>query len=189
MGKKEEREIYDCSDRRSNISFVCDYPGKTNPECTGLSDTDGTCRSCDQPFYKRKTDFMGEMYTIACSGDAVYLGKDLPDEYASSEDTYSLKGTLAKAKANAAQGLGTMIEIATEGEHTPNRKEKNNIDAASGWYKYTTRFALPVYGQDGDVERYNVFRGFMIIRHDQDGMSIGISKIITSNPRQLEERQ
>lgn len=114
-------------------------------------------------------DYVGEMYKIACSEDVVYLGKDLPDEYASSEDTYSLKGTLAKAKANAAQGLSAMIEIATDGEHTPNRKEKHNIDAANGWYKYATRFALPVYGQDGEIERYNIFRGFMIIRHDQNG--------------------
>ena len=109
-----------------------------------------------------------------------------PDEYTGSEDTYSLKGTLAKAKANAAQGLGAMIEIATDGEHTPNRKEKHNIDAANGWYKYTTRFALPVYGQDGNIERYNVFRGFMIIRYDQDGKKylydvIKIKKE-TSNP-------
>lgn len=114
-------------------------------------------------------EFVGEMYTIVSSGDIVYLGKDLPDEYTGSKDTYSLRGTLAKAKANAAQGLGTMIEIATDGEHTLNLKEKHRIDAANGWYKYTTRFALPVYGEDGSVERYNVFRGFVIIRHDQDG--------------------
>ncbi len=48
-------------------------------------------------------------------------------------------------------------------------KSLKQIDAANGWYKYTTRFALPVYGQDGNIERYNVFRGFMIIRYDQDG--------------------
>lgn len=93
---------------------------------------------------------------------------------------------MAKAKANAAQGLGAMIEIATDGEHTSNRKEKHNIDAANGWYKYTTRFALPVYGQDGNIERYNVFRGFMIIRYDRDGKKylydvIKIKKE-TSNP-------
>ena len=131
-------------------------------------------------------DFVGEMYTIACSEDTVYLGKDLPDEYSSSDDTYSLKGASAKAKANAAQGLGAMIEIATNGEHTPNKKEKHNIDAANGWYKYTTRFALPVYGINGNIERYNVFRGFMIIRHDKNGKKylydvIKIKKE-TSNP-------
>lgn len=131
-------------------------------------------------------EFVGENYTIASSGDAVYLGKDLPDEYTGSKDTYRLRGALAKAKANAAQGLGEMIECATDGEHTSNRKEKHYIDAANGWYKYTTRFALPAYGKDGDVERYNVFRAFLIIRHDQDGKKylydvIKIKKE-TSNP-------
>jgi len=131
-------------------------------------------------------EYIGKMYTIACKEDVVYIGKDLPDEYTGSEDTYSLKGTVAKAKANAAQGLGKMLEIAIDGEHTDNYKKKHAIDAANGWYKYITRFALPVYGQDGEVERYNVFRGFMIVRHDLDGKKylydvIRIKKE-TSNP-------
>ena len=57
-------------------------------------------------------DYVGEMYTIACTEDVVYLGKDLPDEYTGSEDTYSLKGTLAKAKANAIKGYE--IELAND---------------------------------------------------------------------------
>ena len=93
---------------------------------------------------------------------------------------------MAKAKANASQGLGKMLEIAVDGEHTDNKKDKHAIDAANGWYRYTTRFALPVYGQDGKVERYNVFQGYMIIRHDKDGKKylydvIKIKKE-TSNP-------
>ena len=47
---------------------------------------------------------------------------DLPDEYAHSEYTSTLRGTNAKAKANAAQGLGEMLEIAFNGEVTPNKK-------------------------------------------------------------------
>ena len=42
----------------------------------------------------------------------VYIGKDLPDEYAHSKYTKILKGTNAKAKANATQGLPEIIEIA-----------------------------------------------------------------------------
>ncbi len=41
-------------------------------------------------------------------------------------------------------------------------------DAKHGWYKYESRFALPVFGEDGEVERYNVFRAAMIIRHGDD---------------------
>lgn len=116
----------------------------------------------------------------------MYIGKDLPDEYTGSEYTYSLKGTAAKAKANAAQGLGEMLEIAADGSFTPNRKTKHTVDAANGWYRYESRFALPVYKEDGELDRYNVFRVYMIIRHDLDGKKylydvINVKKE-TSNP-------
>ncbi len=132
------------------------------------------------------TEYVGEMYTIAESGEVVYIGKDLPDEYTGSEYTYSLKGTVAKAKANASQGLGSMLEIATDGSFTPNRKEKHTIDAANGWYRYESRFALPIFGDNGEVDRYNVFHVYMIIRHDLNGKKylydvINIKKE-TSNP-------
>ena len=41
--------------------------------------------------------------------------------------------------------------------------------AGNGWYRYESRFALPVYGDSGEVDRYNVFHVYMIIRHDQNG--------------------
>ena len=112
---------------------------------------------------------VGEFYTIASTKDIVYFGKDLPDEYSNSEYTVSLKGGNAKAKANAAQGLGKMLEIAANGSVTPNRKQKHAIDAANGWYRFESRFALPVYSEKGEVERYNVFHVYMIVRHDLDG--------------------
>lgn len=31
------------------------------------------------------------------------------------------------------------------------------------------RFALPVYGAEGELERYNVFHASMLIRHSNDG--------------------
>ena len=41
--------------------------------------------------------------------------------------------------------------------------------AKYGWYRYTSRFALPVYKENGEVEGYNVFKVIMVIRHAQDG--------------------
>ncbi len=129
---------------------------------------------------------IGEFYKIAETNDVVYFGKDLPDEYAHSDYTNSLRGAYAKAKANAAQGLGEMLEIAINGKYTENMKNKHLIDAAKGWYRFESRFALPVYGDDGEVERYNVFHVYLIIRHDQNGKKylydlINIKKE-TSNP-------
>ncbi len=62
-----------------------------------------------------------------------------------------------------------MIEIATDGIFEENRKSKHGREAKNGWYRYDTRFALPVYGEDGNVERYNIFRGRLLIRHASNG--------------------
>ena len=108
--------------------------------------------------------YVGEFYEIADTKEIIYIGTDLPDEYANSNYTHRLKGTSAKAKANAAQGIPEMIEIATEKLYEENKKEKHSKDAKYGWYKYESKFALPVYDRSGNVERYNVFDALMVIR-------------------------
>ena len=80
-----------------------------------------------------------------------------------------IKGTIAKAKANAAQAIPEMIEIATAKTHEDNRKNKHSRQAKNGWYRYDTRFALPVYDENGDIERYNVFSARLLIRHASSG--------------------
>ena len=113
--------------------------------------------------------YVGEFYTIAETDEIVYIGTDLPDEYSHSEYTRILKGGNEKAKANAAQGIPELISIATNKEFSENTKKKHKKDALYGWYKYEARFALPVFGSDGEVERYNVFHAAMIFRHSKDG--------------------
>ena len=46
-------------------------------------------------------------------------------------------------------------------------KHKNK--AKFGWYRYDTRIALPVYNDVGELERYNIFKLRMLVRHDADG--------------------
>ena len=60
--------------------------------------------------------YVGEFYTIASTGDVVYVGSDLPCEYSGSLYTKKLNGTVAKAKANATQGIPELLEIAV-GKH------------------------------------------------------------------------
>ncbi len=112
--------------------------------------------------------YVGEFYKIADTKEIIYIGSDLPDEYSNSNYTHCLKGASAKAKANAAQGLPEMIEIATGKQFEENRKEKHSKDAQYGWYRYESRFALPVFSENGDVERYNVFHVLMLMRHAKD---------------------
>ena len=113
--------------------------------------------------------FVGESYVIEDTKDMIYIGTDFPDEYAHSGYTTSLKGANAKAKANAAQGVPELIEIATGKEYRENTKTKHGKDAKFGWYRYTSRFALPVYKESGEVEGYNVFKVIMVVRHAKDG--------------------
>ena len=41
-------------------------------------------------------------------------------------------------------------------------------NAKYGWYRYASRFALPVYNETGEIERYNVFHASLIVRHSED---------------------
>lgn len=113
--------------------------------------------------------YVDEFYTIAEDNEKVYIGKDLPDEYAGSNYTANLKGALAKAKANAAQAIPELVQIATNPSYVKNMDKKHSIDAKYGWYRYDSRFALAIYNRTGEVEKYNVFHVRMIIRHGEDG--------------------
>lgn len=112
--------------------------------------------------------YIGEFYVIEDTQDLVYIGKDLPDEFSGSEDTARLRGTLAKAKANAVQGVPELIEIAVDKRHKKNLAAKHSTNAKYGWYRFNARFALPIYNDGGEVERYNVFCVEMLIRHAAD---------------------
>ena len=113
--------------------------------------------------------YVGDFYQIAETEDIIYIGTDLPDEYSGSNYTKHIKGTIAKANANAAQAIPEMIEIATSKTFEDNKKNKHNRHAKHGWYRYDTRFALPVYDENGEVRRYNVFSARLLIRHASSG--------------------
>ncbi|MCM1308081.1 MAG: hypothetical protein NC223_05730 [Butyrivibrio sp.] len=107
--------------------------------------------------------YVGELVKIVETGDIVYLGKDFPNEYAGSKYTRKMKGSRAKAKANAAQGIREMVRIASDKRFRENRKEKHSDDAANGWYYYTTRFAVPIYDNAVKTEIYNIYSGCLIV--------------------------
>lgn len=112
---------------------------------------------------------VGNHYKIESTEDNIHIGNDLPNEYTGSVYTYKLKGAAAKAKANASQGLPEMIKIATGRHFRENNSKKHARNAAYGWYRYDSRFALPVYAEDGKIERYNIFHASLLIRHDKNG--------------------
>ena len=61
-----------------------------------------------------------------------------------------------------------VIEIAVGKHFRENTEAKHWRNAKFGWYRYDSRFALPVYAEEGRVGRYNVYRAELIIRHAAD---------------------
>ena len=110
-------------------------------------------------------EYVGDFYMVASTGDVIYIGADLPNEYSGSKYTHSLKGTNAKAKAK--QGIPEMIEIALGKYYRENKESKHWRNARYGWYRYNSRFALPVY-KDDEIERYNIFHASLIVRYSED---------------------
>ena len=152
-----ERNVNVVEDLQGNkIVFIRDiiFKGKRSSEWSEV-----------ETYLKR---FVGEKHIIEDTKDLIYIGPDLPDEYTHSNYTMLLRGTNAKAKANAAQGIPEMLLTANEREFEVNRKDKHSKNAKYGWYSYVARFALPVYAENGNTERYNVFRAIMLVRHAED---------------------
>ena len=69
--------------------------------------------------------------------EKIYIGNDFPDEFCHSKDKIRLKGANEKAKAK------------------------------KGWYRYDTRFGIPVYDESGEIKRYNIFKARMLVRCDE----------------------
>ena len=102
--------------------------------------------------------YIGECHEILETSEKVYIGTDFPDEYAHSKDTKSAKGANEKAKANAVTAIGELIETASGKAEFPDYNGKHGNKAKFGWYRYFISFGIPVYDEEGMLERYNIFR-------------------------------
>ena len=114
-------------------------------------------------------EYIGHYFEIAETSEKIVIGKDFPDEFVHGKDKTKLRGPNMKAKANAAYVIGELIEIATDKSHTEDYGKKHNGKAKYGWYRYNTRLALPVYDNEGELTRYNIYSLKMLVRHDQNG--------------------
>lgn len=171
LGKNRRmiRRIYNVMDKfQKNISIITDDDGKKIVVINDIRFKGKRSVNWNEVRDYLK-EYIGNIYTIVETKDIVYIGTDLPNEYTGSEYTESLRGGNAKAKANAAQGIPELLSIAAGKHFRVNKTDKHKRDAKLGWYRYDSRFALPVYGEDGEVERYDVFHASMLIRHAVDG--------------------
>lgn len=114
-------------------------------------------------------EYIGKCYEIVESAEKIYIGSDFPDEFCHSFDKIKLKGANAKAKANMTPAIGELIEIATNKLETEDFDKKHGQKAEFGWYRYDTRFGIPSYNDDGELEQYNIYTARMLVRCDADG--------------------
>lgn len=84
-------------------------------------------------------EYIGNIYEILETCEKIYIGNDFPDEFCHSKDKIRLKGANEKAKAK------------------------------KGWYRYDTRFGIPKYDENGELEGYHIYSAKMLVRRDEDG--------------------
>ncbi|MGN0335922.1 MAG: helix-turn-helix domain-containing protein [Lachnospiraceae bacterium] len=113
-------------------------------------------------------EYIGRYYEIAETSEKIYIGTDFPDEFCHSTDKIKLKGANEKAKANLTSAIGELIQIADNKTESEDFDKKHKSKAKLGWYRYDTRFGIPVYEND-ELKRYNIFSARMLVRCDADG--------------------
>lgn len=112
--------------------------------------------------------YVGKLFEVSETKDLIYIDKSFADKYAGSVYTQKLRGALPKVKANMSQGIPEMIEIATEKRWKEDFQGKHKKRAGKGWFRYNTRFALPVVNEKGDILEYNVYQAVLIVRYSSD---------------------
>ena len=114
-------------------------------------------------------EYIGKYYEILETSEKVFIGTDFPDEFCHSMDKIRLKGPNERAKANMTPAIGELIQIATTKTEFEDYGNKHKSKARFGWYRYDTRFGIPVYNEAGELERYNIFSARMLVRYAEDG--------------------
>lgn len=153
-----------------NINIVCDADGKKIVLINDIRFKSRRMIDWDE-IEECLKQYIGQCFEIAESSEQLYIGTDFPDEFSHSEDTKGLKGANEKGKANMVPAIKELVEIATNKKEYPSYKGKHKSKAKFGWYRYDTRFGIPVYDEDGELIRYNIFSTRMLVRRDQDGRS------------------
>lgn len=113
--------------------------------------------------------FQGQEVLVAEYQDRIKINKDFVDEFCGSKYTRSLKGGLAKTKANIASVIPRLIKNATNRRWNENKDEKHRDDASQGWYRYDVFFSMPVRAENEAEIRWNEYSATMIVKINGHG--------------------
>lgn len=114
--------------------------------------------------------YVGMSFIVKEYDDLLHVNSLFANEYAESQYTKKLKGSLAKVKANIVQMLPRLIENATNRRWIENKKEKHINNAGKGWYRYDTYFRVPVQAENEKEVRWNFFVATMVVRINDQGL-------------------
>ncbi len=117
---------------------------------------------------KYLSKYAGGSFRVAETDENVRIGSHFAEEYCGSVYTKGLRGTLEKAKANAAQIIPDLIRNATNRRWVENKDEKHKTDAKGGWYRYDVFFSMPVTF-DGKTT-WNSYKGTAVARINDSGI-------------------
>ena len=113
--------------------------------------------------------YIGKIFEVSETKDLILIDKMFVDEYTGSNYTNKLVGALPKVKANMSQAIPQMIEIATEKRWKEDFDNKHKNRAGKRWFRYNTRFAMPVTNDGGEIIEYNIYQAVLIVRYSGDG--------------------
>lgn len=114
--------------------------------------------------------YIGCTYIVKAYGDYISVAGDFPNEYSESKYTKSLRGGVAKAKANAAQIIESLVIHAVNRRWVENKEEKHKRNAMEGWYRYDSNFSILVKGSNEDEKRKNVYHATLVVRKTSKGL-------------------
>ncbi len=116
---------------------------------------------------------IGKYYTLIENGYKIFIGADLPGEYTQSKYTKDLisnyKSQKLLVKHEIIGNIKEVIEIArkrqgSQGAWESNTKEKHNVDAKLGFYKFKSTVGLQ--RKDGKIQKYRLT---LVVRNEGNG--------------------
>ncbi len=102
--------------------------------------------------------------------DKLQINSLFANEYAESQYTKRLRGSMAKVKANIVQILPQLIENATNRRWIANKNAKHINNARMGWYRYDTYFSIPVKAENEKEVRWNDYTATIVVRINEKGL-------------------
>ncbi len=123
------------NDKNGNIEILKDADGKSLVIVNDIR-FKGRQGIAWKEVEKYLKEYVGMCYEIIETSERIYIGADFPDEFCHSKDTKVLKGGNAKAKANAAQAIEGLIQIASNKTFSEDYNKKHKNKAQYGWYRY-----------------------------------------------------